>query len=62
MTVPNSFLTKDEFENLRSQIVTSSWGGARYLSMAFTEQGVCFILYVLSAERIKKINPLRARA
>jgi hypothetical protein len=33
-------LTKDEFQNLRSQIVTSSWGGARYIPMAFTEQGV----------------------
>ncbi len=32
-------LTKEEFENLRSQIVISSWGGARYLPMVFTEQG-----------------------
>ncbi len=30
-------LTRDESNNLRSQIVTSSWGGARYLPMAFTE-------------------------
>jgi hypothetical protein len=28
-------LTKEEFENLRSQIVTSSWGGRRYLPYAF---------------------------
>jgi hypothetical protein len=27
-------LTKDEFENLRSQYVTSSWGGSRYIPMA----------------------------
>jgi len=33
-------LSKKEFEDLRSQIVTSSWGGARYVPMAFTEQGV----------------------
>ncbi|MBU4413607.1 MAG: ORF6N domain-containing protein, partial [Proteobacteria bacterium] len=33
-------LNKDEFNNLRSQIVTSSWGGARYFPMAFTEHGV----------------------
>ncbi len=33
-------LSKEEFDNLRSQIVTSSWGGSRYLPMAFTEQGV----------------------
>ena len=30
-------LTKDEFENLRSQNVTSSWGGSRYLPMVFSE-------------------------
>jgi hypothetical protein len=30
-------LTREEFKNLRSQIVTSSWGGTRYLPMAFTE-------------------------
>ena len=31
-------LTKEEFKNLRSQIVTSSWGGSRYTPMAFTEK------------------------
>ena len=33
-------LTEDEYENLRSQIVTSSdnYGGRRYLPFAFTEQ------------------------
>ena len=30
-------LAKEEFNNLRSQIGTSSWGGTRYLSYAFTE-------------------------
>ncbi len=29
--------TRDKLNNLRSQFVTSSWGGARYLPMAFTE-------------------------
>ena len=33
-------LTKEEFQNLRSQFVTSSWGGLRYLPMVFSEQGV----------------------
>ncbi|MEX2604617.1 MAG: ORF6N domain-containing protein [Gracilimonas sp.] len=33
-------LSDQEFENLRSQIGTSSWGGTRYAPMAFTEQGV----------------------
>jgi len=39
-------LTKDEMKNLRSQIVTSSWGGVRYSPMAFTEQELqCFQVY-----------------
>ena len=40
---PNDFmfqLTQKEFNNLKSQIVISSWGGVRYRPMAFTEQGV----------------------
>jgi len=38
-------LLKQKVRNLRTQIVTSSWGGSRYLPMAFTEQGVaCFQL------------------
>ena len=56
---PNDFmfeLTKDEFENLRSQIVTSSWGGARYLPMAFTEQGVAMLSTVLKSDRAIQVN------
>ncbi len=30
----------EEFQNLRSQIVTSSWGGERYNPYAFTEHGI----------------------
>ena len=40
-------LTADEWENLRSQFVTSSWGGTRYLPHAFTEQGVYMLMTVL---------------
>ena len=29
-------LTEEEYESLRSQNVTSSWGGRRYMSFAFT--------------------------
>lgn len=32
-------LTKEEFTNLRSQFVTSRWGGRRYHPNAFTEHG-----------------------
>ncbi len=38
---PNDFmfeLVPEEFKNLRSQFVISSWGGPRYIPMAFTEQ------------------------
>ncbi len=44
-------LTPDEFENLRSQIVTSSHGGVRYIPMAFTEHGVLMLSNVLRSER-----------
>ena len=33
-------LSKEEFENLKSQIVTSSWGGRRTMPYVFTEHGV----------------------
>ena len=36
-------LTNQEFANLRSQSVTSSWGGRRYAPYAFTEQGVAML-------------------
>ncbi|MEA3428918.1 MAG: ORF6N domain-containing protein [Thermodesulfobacteriota bacterium] len=49
-------LTKDEFQNLRSQFVTSSWGGARYIPMAFTEQGVAMLSSVLKSDRAIEVN------
>lgn len=49
-------LTKHEFDNLRSQIVTSSWGGRRYLPIAFTEQGVAMLSSVLRSERAVQVN------
>ena len=49
-------LTRVEFENLRSQIVTSSWGGLRYLPMAFTEQGVAMLSCVLNSNRAIQVN------
>ena len=36
-------LAEKEFANLRSQIVTSSYGGLRYMPFAFTEQGVAML-------------------
>lgn len=43
-------LTADEMENLRCKNCTSSWGGARYLPHAFTEQGVYMLMTVLRGE------------
>ncbi len=49
-------LTNEEFENLRSQIGTSSWGGTRYAPMAFTEQGVAQLSSVLNSGRAIQVN------
>ena len=43
-------LTENEVLNLRSQNVTSSWGGTRYLPYAFTEQGIYMLMTVLKGE------------
>jgi hypothetical protein len=45
-------LTQKEFTNLKSQIVTSSWGGMRRSTpYAFTEQGVAMLSSVLRSKR-----------
>ena len=49
-------LTVDEFKILRSQFVTSRWGGARYNPMVFTEQGVAMLSSVLKSERAIQVN------
>jgi hypothetical protein len=49
-------LDEEEFENLRSQIATSSWGGTRYVPMAFTEQGVAMLSSVLRSRQAITIN------
>jgi len=49
-------LTKKEFENLRSQIGTSSWGGTRYIPMAFTEQGVAMLSSILNSKTAIEVN------
>ena len=49
-------LTKEEYDNLRSQIDTSSWGGRRYLPYAFTEQGVAMLSSVLRSQRAVLVN------
>ena len=56
---PNDFmfeLNVEEWENLRSQFVTSSWGGTRYMPFAFTEQGVAMLSSVLRSEIAIEVN------
>ena len=51
-------ITKKEFENLKSQIATSSsmHGGKRKLSFVFTEQGVSMLSAVLRSEIAVKVS------
>ena len=50
-------LTRAEFDNLKSQIVTSSWGGMRRaLPYAFSEQGIAMLSGVLRSRKATKIN------
>lgn len=49
-------LNRGEVKILKSQIVTSSWGGARKGFFAFTEQGVAMLASVLNSDRAIKVN------
>jgi hypothetical protein len=57
---PNDFmfqLSNEEFHNLKSQFVTSSWGGLRRATpYAFTEQGVAMLSSVLRSKRAVHVN------
>ena len=53
-------LTKEEYENLRSQFATSSedyaHGGRRYMPYAFTEQGIAMLSAVLKSDIAVKVS------
>ncbi len=50
-------LSDGEFRNLKSQFVTSSWGGLRRAApYAFTEQGVAMLSSVLRSKRAVQVN------
>jgi hypothetical protein len=49
-------LTELEFQNLKSQIATSSWGGTRKLPYAFTEHGVLMLSSVLKSDKAIQVN------
>jgi ORF6N domain-containing protein len=55
-------LNAEEFANLKSQIVISSWGGRRVIPYAFTEQGVAMLSSVLKSDRAVKVNVAIMRA
>lgn len=54
-------LTDNEWANLKSQIVTSSWGGKRKLPYVFTEHGVLMLSSVLNSRRAIEVNILIVR-
>lgn len=50
-------LTREELVHLKSQIVTSSWGGVRRANpYAFTEQGVAMLSSVLRSKKAVQVN------
>lgn len=49
-------LENHEVANLKSQIVTSSWGGLRKPPHAFTEQGVAMLSSVLNSPQAIRVN------
>ena len=57
-------LSSGEYENLRSQTVTSSLvhGGRRYLPYAFTEHGIAMLSSVLNSEIAVQMNIFIIRA
>ena len=53
---------KPKAKNLRSQIVTSSWGGQRYRPYAFTEQGAVMAANVLNSVAATRMSVFVVRA
>ena len=56
---PENFMFQlkyNEWSNLKSQFVTSSWGGIRKLPFAFTEQGIAMLSSVLKSQSAVQVN------
>jgi hypothetical protein len=49
-------LADEEWQNLKSQTATSSWGGVRKLPFVFTEQGVAMLSSILNSETAILVN------
>ena len=62
---PDDFMFKlenEDFNNLKSQIVISSWGGRRKMPLAFTEQGVAMLSGLLHSKVAVQANIAIMRA
>lgn len=55
-------LTRQELTILRSQNVTTRWGGRRYLPRAFTEHGAIMAAMVLNSKRATEMSVFIVRA
>ena len=57
-------LTKEEFDDLKSQIAISSsnWGGRRKLPLVFTEHGALQAANILNSEQANKMSIFIVRA
>jgi hypothetical protein len=55
-------LTKEEFDNLRSQFATSSRGGRRYPPSVFTEHGAIMAAAILNSDRAIEMSVYVVRA
>jgi len=49
-------LSQDEWDNLKSQNVTSSWGGRRTVPKVFSEQGVYMLATVLKSQQAADVT------
>ena len=49
-------MNREEFNDLKSQFATSSWGGRRTPPLAFTDYGVLMLSSVLKSDRAIKVN------
>jgi hypothetical protein len=55
-------LAQNEYANLKSHFVTSSWGGTRKMPYAFTEHGVTMLAGILKSEKAIEMNIVIVRA
>ena len=55
-------LDKEEWDNLKSHFVISSWGGSRTLPYAFTEQGLAMLSGILNSDIAVSVNIAIMRA